>query len=240
MVCDTCTAFKEKLERLARVTGHDREKSLLKKGFNKHLKMIHEERSEYRLVQTLAVENPREVHSVFIDGADQAKFALSRFTTIKKRETGLAMKQKVTGVLFHGGVLRQDFLCFLTSADNLPAGANQTIDNLRRAFFVLIEKREATGMTSFPQELFIQLDNTAKDNKNRFMLAFCDLLVHLSIFNRVTVNFLPVGHTHEDIDRKFSRVSVNLKNCATVTVSDLHQALRDSQVGKLSLLLFVF
>lgn len=87
-------------------------------------------------------------------------------------------------------------------------------------------------MNVIPQELYIQLDNTSKDNKNRFFLAFCDLMVHIGLFNRVTVNFLPVGHTHEDIDRKFSRVSVYLKYHTTATVADLHTALKTSQIGK--------
>lgn len=112
------------------------------------------------------------------------------------------MKQKLTGVLFHGPLNRQDFLCFLTSADNIPGGSNQTIDALSRGLFSLIEKREAQGLLNIPSELFVQLDNTTKDNKNRFFFAFCEYLVHIGLFARVTVNFLPVGHTHEDIDRK--------------------------------------
>lgn len=91
-------------------------------------------------MQTKAIENPKEVLSVIIDGADQAKFAQPRFPTNTKRETGNAMKQKVTGVLFHGGVNRGELLSFFTASDNLPAGANQTIDVFCRALFALHEK----------------------------------------------------------------------------------------------------
>lgn len=45
------------------------------------------------------------------------------------------------------------------------------------------------------------------------------------------MSFLPVGHTHEDIDRRFSRVSVHLKHRTTATIADLHEALCDSQHG---------
>lgn len=58
-------------------------------------------------------------------------------------------------------------------------------------------------------------------------------MVHIGLFRRVTVSFLPVGHTHEEIDRRFSRVSVHLKHRATVTISDLNDALRNSQYGRL-------
>lgn len=96
----------------------------------------------------------------------------------------------------------------------------------------MIEKRSAIGLKSLPQELFIQLDNTAKDNKNRYFFAFCDLLVHKRVFERVTVNFLPVGHTHEDIDRRFSRISVTIRDQRVITIRDLHHFLKISQSSK--------
>jgi hypothetical protein len=39
----------------------------------------------------------------------------------------------------------------------------------------------------------------------------CALLVELKIVKKITVNFLPVGHTHEDVDQMFSRISEHLK-----------------------------
>lgn len=124
---------------------------------------------------------------------------------------------------------RQDFLCFLTSADNLPAGSNQTIDTLCRGLFALIEKREAHVLMDIPSELFVQLDNTTKDNKNRFFFAFCDYPIHTELFVKIMVNLVPIGHTHEDIDRKFSHVSSYLTHRKVSTVTDLHEALRKSQ-----------
>ena len=39
----------------------------------------------------------------------------------------------------------------------------------------------------------------------RFVLGFLSLLVKLGIFRKVKLGFLRVGHTHEDVDRVFSR-----------------------------------
>ena len=43
------------------------------------------------------------------------------------------------------------------------------------------------------------------------MFGYLDLLVEYGAFKDVEVSFLPVGHTHEDIDQFFSRISVWLR-----------------------------
>lgn len=228
-VCDTCVMLKSNLQRLAPVLGAEKERGLIKKQLHQHLDLITFERAEYRRVRSMATEQPNRVLSVIIDGADQAKFALPRFPQSTKRETGKALKQKVTGVLFHGSLRRTDFLSLFTSAENIPGGANQTIDALCRALFAVVDLRQSSGLNSLAPDLYIQLDNTSKDNKNRFFFAFCDYMVHTGLFDKVTVNFLPVGHTHEDIDRRFSRISVAMKSRAVVSIPDLHEVLRSSR-----------
>ena len=79
-----------------------------------------------------------------------------------------------------------------------------------------------------PKKLFLQLDNSAKDNKNRFVMAFCSLLTARRIFKEVTVGFLIVGHTHEDIDAHFSYLSKLIKRKNTYVVADLMKAFMDS------------
>jgi hypothetical protein len=60
---------------------------------------------------------------------------------------------------------------------------------------------------ALPKILFLQVDNCARENKNRFLLAFCSLLLMWNLFTEITISFLPVGHTHEDIDQTFSIIS---------------------------------
>ena len=43
------------------------------------------------------------------------------------------------------------------------------------------------------KKLFLQLDNSAKDNKNQYVMAFCLLLTARRVFKEVTVGFLIVG-----------------------------------------------
>ncbi|KAL3698380.1 hypothetical protein R1sor_012456 [Riccia sorocarpa] len=73
-------------------------------------------------------------------------------------------------------------------------------DNVRRPFKPL------------PPVFMLQMDNPAKDNKNVHVLAFCSELVIRGVFETVEVNFLMVGHTHEDVDALFSKVSAQTIN----------------------------
>ena len=84
-------------------------------------------------------------------------------------------------------------------------------------------------VVSLPKKLFLQLDNSAKDNKNRYVMAFYSLLTAKRIFKEVTVGFLIVGHTHEDIDAHFSYLSKLLKMKNTYILANLMKAFMDSQ-----------
>ena len=81
-----------------------------------------------------------------------------------------------------------------------------------------------------PPTLYIQLDNTYKDNKNCIVFTFLALLVKLGVFtevyvysveysdatliifviSQIEIHFHRVGHTHEDIDMLFSHYSAKL------------------------------
>ena len=53
--------------------------------------------------------------------------------------------------------------------------------------------------------MFVQLDNTSSENKNRGTFGYFGALVATGTFKKVVLSFLPVGHTHEDIDAIFGR-----------------------------------
>jgi hypothetical protein len=59
--------------------------------------------------------------------------------------------------------------------------------------------------------VLVQLDNCAKDNKNKYVFAYWLLLVAKDIFKEVFVSFLLVGHTQHDIDASFGRWSMKLR-----------------------------
>jgi len=59
--------------------------------------------------------------------------------------------------------------------------------------------------------LTLQVNNASRDNKNRFVFAFCSLLVNKGVFREIFINFLIVEHINVDIDVLFDRSSNKLK-----------------------------
>ncbi|KAL3694860.1 hypothetical protein R1sor_008511 [Riccia sorocarpa] len=80
-----------------------------------------------------------------------------------------------------------------------------------------------------PPVFMLQMDNSAKDNKNIHVLAFCSELVIRGVFETVEVNFLMVGHTHEDVDALFSKVSAQTINKDVLTLPALMAEIWDRE-----------
>ena len=93
------------------------------------------------------------------------------------------------GVIVHG------YRTFgFTYLKNILHGTNIVIECLHH---VLLDYKKNRGR--IPPVIYIQLDNTWKQNKNKFMLGYLACLVAWGVVRQVIVSFLPVGHTHEDI-----------------------------------------
>ena len=75
-----------------------------------------------------------------------------------------------------------------------------------------------------PPNLHIQMDNTSADNKTKVHFLVTRHLVQAGVFKSVTTGFLPVGHTHEDIDQAFSTIARYLRSNPCDTFEQLVQA----------------
>ena len=81
--------------------------------------------------------------------------------------------------------------------------------------------------TPLPPILHVQMDNATGDNKNRYVFCFWSLLVAKKIFREVYVNFMLVGHTHDDIDALFGRWSMLLRKENFPTIPLLMKSFMD-------------
>ena len=143
-----------------------------------------------------------------IDGSDNSSYGFPYFANKDHHSSkGFKVRSKLYASILHG-----HFGAVFTYAANLVGGSNVTIEIIHKTLQLFLNDKPGNKL---PPTLWIQLDNTAKDNKNRYVFAYCHSLVDMGLFQEVEVNFLPVGHTHCDIDQLFSRISVHLygNNC---------------------------
>ena len=153
--------------------------------------------------------------SIIIDGMDQAKTCIPRLHRNPKNLDGHdVLNVHLTGVIIHGHLHQ-----LYTWVDNFPKDSNVTATVLLEA---LKDLQKIKGPKyEHPRNLYLQLDNCSGENKNRFFLTFLALLIQLGVFDRIKLSFLQVGHTHEDIDQLFSRLSTLWVSCDIFLVDQL-------------------
>ena len=213
--CDECFTFRRDIDR----EKDEKAKAALKKQYRAHIAMvIRERRSYYRRRKQGRLERDKYV-SMIIDGADQAKFAMP-YSKEKTHCTDAAYKCKthLMGVLVHG---RGQYAYTVT--DNVKMGNNATVDVLYRTL-VDIKKKEG----KLPRKLYLQLDNTSRQCKGFGVMGYLGMLVDHGVFEKVVLSFLPVGHTHEDIDQFFSRVAVYMRKESAYDLEEFGECIRKS------------
>ncbi|XP_078608286.1 uncharacterized protein LOC144880140 [Branchiostoma floridae x Branchiostoma japonicum] len=151
---------------------------------------------------------------------DQKKTSLPHYTEKIKDDTGKPMGTHVTGAISHGS----DSIFAGIDVQNVPHDSNLTITIIMKVLQHEAQKRGG----SLPPVLYLQLDNSYRENKNCFVFAFCSELVRQKVVKKVKIGFLLVGHTHEDIDQFFSRISATLKRSDATTIPELEQTITKS------------
>ena len=161
-----------------------------------------------------------EVLFVNLDGMDQQKTNVPRpQKAAKGDETGLPLPVRLVGAIAYG----RGWYGYW-STPQWASSSNVTLTALTKVIPAEQARGKAAGArtrTGLPPRLWLQMDNTAKDNKNHYLLGYCGLLVAEGLFEEVEVNFLPVGHTHQEIDQTFCLVSKKLKENGAFSIPDL-------------------
>ena len=125
-----------------------------------------------------------------LDAATQAVFLLPHWAVEDKDVSACKrIPMHLMGCLCHG----RNVYCYAFT-DNIKHGANALIEILHRVLF-----HEWQQTRSLPPTFYVQLDNTTKQCKNKFVLGYLSLIVAWDLVDRVIFSFLPVGHTHEDV-----------------------------------------
>lgn len=134
---------------------------------------------------------------MIIDGMDQNSTNLPHSKRLQKSDCNLwHFGTHLTGCIVHGhsSYVFLDFLQFPHDPNltiHVLCEVNNLINALFISYFTLLQvildhfNNLKAHSQPLPTKLHLQLDNTARENKNRCVLSFLALLVQLNVFNEV-------------------------------------------------------
>lgn len=215
-VCSRCEMLRSDLKANQ---GNTERTNAISRQLRAHINMMRAEREGYKRRCELAIQNPRKYCSIILDGADQKNYGLPHFMNSTKSDKGHKLKVKCVGVLEHR---KEKKLTLFPMTEEFQTGANHVIE----AAHLTLDQRAKDSGGVLPEILFVQADNCTRENKNKYFMAYFEMLVALGVFETVEISFLPVGHTHTDIDQAFSAVSRRLRFVDSVTMADLISELK--------------
>lgn len=194
--CDKCVSFFNEL--LAARTESERQAVRRERAFHIDCCTLFRRRHEMRMA--LGTEHPSLFCSVVADAMDNAKTQLPRVEgnlhNKKLDSRGQFLGCELLGVLVHGIMFYGAWIL-----PHLKCNAAATITVLFRVMALVLSLKKL-----LPPVLLLQADNSGRDNKNQFMIAFMGWLVEKRFFKEARMYFLTVGHTHCIIDQRFSQV----------------------------------
>lgn len=164
------------------------------------------------------LDNKDQYLGLVIDGMDQKKTLLPHFLRPPKnlKEENFVQLHVVGALIFNGIMTSRVFINF----PNLHNDPNLTV--------TVIQKILTEWEGDLPGTLYVQLDNTARENKNQVLIAYLSMLVEKKVFKKVKLGFLLVGHTHDQIDQMFSRFSVKLAKKSAFDLLEICEVLKES------------
>lgn len=226
--CETCIAIRAKLQKDSKSTLE--EKAAARQEKHEHLLLVGKERHawHYRMFQA---KTSKDTAAIYLDGMDQNKTEIPQVkhakhlndVNLKPLKTRLtwpillfidSVFRLIGGLLYHDKAIRP-FGFFFPGA-KFYSDTNSNLECLRRILEVIGQ---------LPKKLFMQLDNTCKDNKNWFLFSFLSYLLLAGFITECEVYFLLVGHTHGQIDQMFSVLAKSLKYHPAKTLPELAWAL---------------
>ena len=202
MQCQTCYELKEKTYR---THASLEEKMAWARRWRDHLRDQYEDRTIYWGLRFASRQSDSTVLVLIIDSMDKKKCAWPRYSFAKRPHEIDGLKPRprmtLTCAIAHGWLTG-----FYVAPETLSHGSNAFMEVL---CIVLSKVRDMCRVQGrrFPLHLVLQADNTVAQTKNGYCAALCTHLVGASKFATVTMNFMMVGHTHEDVDQMFGLVT---------------------------------
>ena len=213
--CTECSTYRE----TKNATHCPQKRATILADQQRHLERVKRERVSYYVRRQLSISYPHRYLSVIIDGAESSSYALPHIAhRSHAADTADKVKMHVLGAIVHG---RNTYA--FTCPPHIAQGHNITIQCVHDVLMRVLEEEGC-----IPPILNVQLDNTSKQNKGQHLVAYLGYLVQTGVVREAYMNFLPVGHTHEDIDQVFSRISVYTRHNNATCPEGLCECIRRS------------
>jgi len=220
--CERCSTLRD--------IRWDRQQSVEKrntamKDLKDHYSFVKKERGYALMKAHRGVIDPSNVLSIAQDGTQQLPNGLPQFAQAihGQEKAHNRLHHHLTLSMVHGMGTR----CYVTR-DNVYSDPNLTIECLQRTLKWVEEARGG----KLPNQLYLQLDNCFRENKNSLLLNWLASLVERGLFpGGIEVGFLPVGHTHNEVDQVASRISIALRRREIHTPAQLFALLKECFVG---------
>lgn len=168
--------------------------------WRQHLQEQYHDRLVYWHLRWFSQLKTKGVVTIIIDSMDKTKLAWPQYEFQKPKILNTLRRPRV---IITCGIAHGYCTAFYNSDDEITShGASAFCEVLTR----LLDKVQAICSASsvpFPEHLVVQSDNTTAQAKNSETGQFLATLVGKYKFKTATLNFLTVGHTHEDVDLMF-------------------------------------
>jgi hypothetical protein len=152
---------------------------------------------------------------MIMDACDQTDIDCPFYEAAPKDYVGAdRIDIKMGAVLIHGSNAGAGLYLYPVD-ERVCKGQNFWVTNVVHA---ITEYQTRVGC--LPRKLYLQMDSSS-ENKNWSVASFSQWLVEKGIFEKVKCSFLPVGHTHEDIDANFGRMSQAMRRTTCFTWGDV-------------------
>ena len=138
------------------------------------------ERKKYHSHREKSRSSPDKYLTIIVDGMDQSKTNLPNTKLISKSTSSLwRLRTHVTGVILHTKAPAGKLVYSYIDLIQYPHDSNMTITVIMNSLINFLTTN------ALPKVFYIQMDNTCRENKNKYVLTFCAILVQLEIFRKV-------------------------------------------------------
>ncbi len=189
--CDRCAELKAKYKNAQ--SKKEREKA--REDMKRHRSLVDAERQELKNRIFRARNEPDKYLYVEMDSMDQEKTSLPHYPHPPKSMDD-AGKVKFHVTCARVPSINKIFEYLYTN--NLAHDSNTTVTVLDQVLGEVAKEQKLPDelhvqFKTMPPRLYLQLDNTCRENKNVQMFGYLSTLVKLGVFKRIYVGFLPVG-----------------------------------------------